>query len=245
MPASKHSAFTLIELLVVIAIIAILAAILFPVFAKVREKARQTSCVSNMKQISLAVMQYTQDYDEHYTPAMFCELPGTPLTVCAPNYAVLWPQILQTYIKSQGVFQCPDDSDRTSVSTWAATTPTGGYAKPFHTSYIANSLMMYWNNVTLAQVQSPASTVLLADGSVRSQSTAPYITNTAKGTAWILTDPLDGAAQSSNFDWAAPIDRHTNLSVVLFADGHVKASRLSQWYYPSSPWLDPSRGGTN
>ncbi|MFH1910322.1 MAG: prepilin-type N-terminal cleavage/methylation domain-containing protein, partial [bacterium] len=64
MPAVRKRGFTLIELLVVIAIIAILAAILFPVFAKAREKARQTSCLSNLKQIDLAVLQYAQDYDE-------------------------------------------------------------------------------------------------------------------------------------------------------------------------------------
>src|ERR1700759_4052115 len=65
---NKYNGFTLIELLVVIAIIAILAAILFPVFAKVREKARQTACLSNMNQIAKATIQYVQDYDETYYP---------------------------------------------------------------------------------------------------------------------------------------------------------------------------------
>ena len=76
----NRNAFTLIELLVVIAIIAILAAILFPVFAKAREKARQTSCASNLKQIGLAVMQYAQDNDENLAAAWW----GSPFDSFAP-----------------------------------------------------------------------------------------------------------------------------------------------------------------
>src|SRR3978361_1893742 len=96
--------FTLIELLVVIAIIAILSAILFPVFAKVREKARQTSCASNMKQMGLATAQYNQDYDEHM-----------PINGAAnaDNYSGLpigWAGMLYPYTKSVGVFKCPDDA---------------------------------------------------------------------------------------------------------------------------------------
>src|SRR5665213_1752128 len=97
----SRSDFTLIELLVVIAIIAILAAILFPVFAKVREKARQTSCASNMKQLGLAMLQYSQDYDE--------TLPvGYPLFTGFNG--VGWGGRIHTYLKSAAVYQCPDDS---------------------------------------------------------------------------------------------------------------------------------------
>jgi len=94
----KRTGFTLIELLVVIAIIAILAAILFPVFAKVREKARQTSCVSNMKQIGLAIAQYTQDNDETY-----------PNGLQPSWWACTWVLNVQPYVKSYDVFHCPDD----------------------------------------------------------------------------------------------------------------------------------------
>jgi prepilin-type N-terminal cleavage/methylation domain-containing protein/prepilin-type processing-associated H-X9-DG protein len=91
--------FTLIELLVVIAIIAILAAILFPVFAQAREKARAISCVSNEKQISLGILQYVQDYDELW-----------PIGDNNANWFAPWPPEVMPYIKSLAVFNCPDDS---------------------------------------------------------------------------------------------------------------------------------------
>ncbi|HEY3330896.1 MAG TPA: DUF1559 domain-containing protein [Capsulimonadaceae bacterium] len=99
-----NQAFTLIELLVVIAIIAILAAILFPVFAQAREKARQTSCASNLKQIGLGMLQYTQDYDETLTPASMDR-------DVSPNvWYENWDSLIYPYVKSTGVFFCPDQS---------------------------------------------------------------------------------------------------------------------------------------
>ena len=91
----KRTGFTLIELLVVIAIIAILAAILFPVFARARENARRASCQSNLKQIGLGFMQYTQDYDEKY-PEIYV---ADPLTS--------WNYMVQPYVKSNQLFDCP------------------------------------------------------------------------------------------------------------------------------------------
>src|SRR6476646_9508495 len=95
--------FTLIELLVVIAIIAILAAILFPVFGRARENARRSSCQSNLKQIGLGVIQYTQDYDER--------MPTNSLGIGPSIQIVIWPQMVQPYLKSTQIFQCPSDSD--------------------------------------------------------------------------------------------------------------------------------------
>ncbi len=97
----RRSAFTLIELLVVIAIIAILAAILFPVFAKAREKARQSSCSSNLKQLGVAAMSYVQDFDEMYPSSWYG--PG------AYPGAYQWNGAVAPYIKNTQVFQCPSD----------------------------------------------------------------------------------------------------------------------------------------
>src|SRR5205814_83195 len=99
-------AFTLIELLVVIAIIAILAAILFPVFAQARDKARGASCLSNEKQIGLAIMQYVQDYDESYP---FLNVKWTPIAP-ASRLETGFDQPIQPYVKNTGVFTCPSDA---------------------------------------------------------------------------------------------------------------------------------------
>ncbi len=111
--------FTLIELLVVIAIIAILAAILFPVFAQAREKARSASCLSNIKQYTLAHTMYTQDYDEVVpalfygpTPALVSYDPALP-----PRYFSTWTDFLQPYIKSKAVLHCPDGTTNEAQTT--------------------------------------------------------------------------------------------------------------------------------
>ncbi len=129
----KKRGFTLIELLVVIAIIAILAAILFPVFAKAREKARTASCQSNLKQIGLAATMYAQDYDEtmvHYS------LPGTGG----------WTAALDPYTKNAQVYVCPSK---------AGVTPGYGY----NYLYLGNGS----TGTAMASVQSPAETVQFAD----------------------------------------------------------------------------------
>src|ERR1700680_3442862 len=101
----QSAAFTLIELLVVIAIIAILAAILFPVFAMAREKARQTSCLSNQKQLSTAMAMYIQDYDDRF--------PNWRTMVAAsvddPNAKITWVENMQPYCKNKNIWVCPSD----------------------------------------------------------------------------------------------------------------------------------------
>ena len=116
MTNTRRHGFTLIELLVVIAIIAILAAILFPVFQKVRENARRTACLSNMSQISKGIIQYENDNDNYTVPAQ-----SPPGLVPAGTPIVSWPSLIYNYVKSQGVFVCPDggpsDGSDTSLVT--------------------------------------------------------------------------------------------------------------------------------
>ncbi len=107
----RSSGFTLIELLVVIAIIAILAAILMPVFARAREKARQASCSNNLKQIGLALMMYAQDYDGL--------MPGSQVNGPA-NMSYSWPTVVQPYIKNAQVFVCPSGEQGLGSKTWTA-----------------------------------------------------------------------------------------------------------------------------
>ncbi len=148
MKQKQSQAFTLIELLVVIAIIAILAAILFPVFQKVRENARRTSCLSNEKQLGLAFTQYTQDYDERYPAGAVA---GTGLH----SYGQGWGGQIYSFVKSTGVYKCPDDS--------TAVQANGGYtASPVSYAYNANAVMR-GSGAALSQFNAPASTVLLCE----------------------------------------------------------------------------------
>jgi prepilin-type N-terminal cleavage/methylation domain-containing protein/prepilin-type processing-associated H-X9-DG protein len=116
MTHSSRKGFTLIELLVVIAIIAILAAILFPVFARARESARTSSCLSNTKQISLAILQYLQDYDEKFPVAAFDNMsttntqPDTPWTGWPQKY-IGWDHTVYPYVKNTQIFRCPTKDD--------------------------------------------------------------------------------------------------------------------------------------
>src|SRR5579875_3107916 len=146
---SRH-AFTLIELLVVIAIIAILAAILFPVFAKAREKARAISCESNMKQLALGIMQYTQDNDEKMT----CDHRGGNVSPVNEG----WGSEIYPYVKSTAVYKCPDDP------TAQTTNLNGLNETDYPVSYGINcNLDGQLPGGALAGQSAPASTVLLAE----------------------------------------------------------------------------------
>ena len=157
---NNRQAFTLIELLVVIAIIAILAAILFPVFARARENARRSSCLSNTKQLGLAALQYTQDYDEKLPPSYDA---GSPTKI--------WAQLIEPYIKSRQVFFCPSDSTHNSSN--AISTSNLSYGWNYY--YLTYSPLGGYGHggVSLAYIQEASQTVLLGD----SQNALAYVIN--------------------------------------------------------------------
>ena len=139
---TRHG-FTLIELLVVIAIIAILAAILFPVFARAREKARQTSCLSNVKQLMLAVQQYAQDYDE-----LMPRHGNTPV----------WGAALYPYANNTQIFNCPSAS---GAGVSAVSDFSNGGLYHYSWNYYANGGQ---NSMALAQIQRPSEALVILDG---------------------------------------------------------------------------------
>ncbi len=158
----RRRGFTLIELLVVIAIIAILAAILFPVFARAREKARQTSCLSNVKELMLGVLMYAQDYDE--------TLPSGA-AISNPPY-IEWCDAIQPYIKNMQIFVCPSQK-KTDHSNSPASLGYGWNYQEF--GYYYGSHGTGWAT-PLGDIDQPASTILLGDSedhAVRSSSGGP------------------------------------------------------------------------
>jgi prepilin-type N-terminal cleavage/methylation domain-containing protein/prepilin-type processing-associated H-X9-DG protein len=220
--------FTLIELLVVIAIIAILAAILFPVFARARENARRASCVSNVKQIMLGVMQYTQDYDEKYPPSY----------TYTPAISGVWYTYTQPYLKSAQIFKCPSDSNN-DLATMSALGDGNGYV----VSYAANFYLggdIPVSIASLSSVQSPSTTVYMSDAGMQADGdngTVRAASPIKNGGLRLLID--SSIAAGTNGDWMGPNPRHLETAVVGFADGHVKALRPNSWYYTNSWQMHP------
>jgi len=246
----KHrtgTAFTLIELLVVIAIISILAAILFPVFAKVREKARQTSCASNERQIGLAMVQYVQDNDEAIFQSFWGDktLPSDATT----NYK--WMDAIFPYVKSEAIFNCPSDSTsppyhyRSGVNYGSyglngAYGAIGDNQTPPRSAPAAGATPAYV--VTMSQLAVPADTVWVTDNDNSDQGgTNP---GGSQGFFWGTTalnpkiKTAGGVRRLQNI-----MERHIGRVNTIFCDGHVKA--LSLDYLAKTKTLtDPVDGAT-
>jgi len=208
---SCRKAFTLIELLVVIAIIAILAAILFPVFARARENARRASCISNLKQIGLAVMMYTQDYDEMLPPCWNINSTTPPIGSAGTYWQ--WPNIIYPYTKSAQVYYCPSSSST---------------ASPTSKNYGADSQVMTpYNGRSLASVESPAQKYMIMDFSEYSADNS-YITGTPI-TNYYLPGKGNGGGVCTSADPAeCTTGRHFDGVNMAFADGHVKWLKSSE-----------------
>lgn len=219
----RRCGFTLIELLVVIAIIAILAAILFPVFAKAREKARQSSCLSNVKQIALAILQYTQDYDERLPMGYDLGSPRCGLI-----------QSTQPYTKNFQVHDCPSANEKSQ------------------NSYLGNRSYGYNTNIflasaacpTLGQILRPAEIVMLGD--VCHDNNAQYRFHPPSAGAF-QCDPdgtnckVCGGTHNSRYAdtghgsiYDRPgfnfIERHNGMGNAGFCDGHAKAMKHVELY---------------
>jgi len=240
-PVRRRHGFTLIELLVVIAIIAILAAILFPVFAKAREKARAISCLSNMKQLSLGLTQYAQDNDETYPR-------GQANGGGAYSLAYGWAGQVYSYVKSIDVFGCPDDpgSKGDKVSYAFSVSVADGYPGDF-----TGQGDTYGISGKLSRFNAPAKTIVLFE--VQHESGARVnIINESKGIldgnsrnvsggstgrqySWYTfekyaTGPFSNITNPSDFSDTGFLNmtgRHTDGANYVFGDGHAKWMRSS------------------
>lgn len=219
-PRMKRSVrgFTLIELLVVISVIAILAAILFPVFARARENARRTGCLSNLKQIGLGIMQYVQDYDGRYVDTDVKYFPPFPTDLSAHfttgysdgsrNYR--WMDLVQSYVKSTQVMLCPARLGKSHRYNY------GGNVTVMRPGFLETQLVR------------PAATFLVMDYSTFQASPRfvatdywRYLPGVGDIKPWTCPDKAASDCQSG---------RHFDGINVLYADGHVKWQKSSFIY---------------
>ncbi len=211
----KRTGFTLIELLVVIAIIAILAAILFPVFARAREKARQTSCLSNMKQLTLAYMMYAQDYDE-LTCATHMPYLGLPdpfpldrddmwVWSWASDPTRKLGSRLMPYCKNEQMFVCPSDSS--AIWSYGMNYRMSQYARAGAGG--AGPYGYGYGGASLGAIARPAEILVLAD---------------ARGNCYYIGNAYypGYAFRSSGYACGSHVIRHNGGANCGFADGHAK-----------------------
>jgi len=212
--------FTLIELLVVIAIIAILAAILFPVFARAREKARQASCASNVKQIMLGHLMYAQDYDERWCPARLRD------PTRGSDYRMNYVYGIMPYVKNTQIFICPSDPD-----------PSDWYAA--YNNYLSSYGWNCWASGTyggrsLAEMKRPAQIIMLLDAENACVKARP------SGCTCGCPAPQPIARWNDHFS-RSDVQRHNEGVNCGFADGHVKWIRAQNLMNIPVEYFDWSR----
>jgi prepilin-type N-terminal cleavage/methylation domain-containing protein/prepilin-type processing-associated H-X9-DG protein len=200
----KAVGFTLIELLVVIAIIAILAAILFPVFAKAREKGRQAVCVSNLKQLGVAAYMYVQDYDEILLMTAYQPPSGTGQP---PSTSPIWSAIVAPYVKNTQIFVCPDAANG---GRYAGVWADRGWL-PYGLNRDSQD-RIYSLPHALAAFSQPAQSIWIAD----SWCGNPAAPANLRGFQVAGDRPVNAQAGIA--------DRHNGGTVVVHLDGHAK------WY---------------
>jgi len=231
----KRWGFTLIELLVVIAIIAILAAILFPVFAQARDKARSASCISNLKQMGLAWTMYAQDYDERYpTSAPPGDVHICPTMKDRGSYGGWIGNLLIPYSKNTNIFECPSNPKLSSVNQGCEKDPKWGVVYGY-TSYGYNYVSL-WDK-GMSSVNRPTELIAIYDA-ISSWTDCPYYQAGSCG-IWAQRDipaflkknnmPLAPGMQDPAKNWVgnvvSRVAPHSNTVNYMYADGHVKASR--------------------
>jgi prepilin-type N-terminal cleavage/methylation domain-containing protein/prepilin-type processing-associated H-X9-DG protein len=202
--------FTLIELLVVIAIIAILAAILFPVFAQARAKARQASCLSNVKQLTLGMMQYVQDYDETYPIRWYTGAQPNPP---APFGWYNWDYLIFPYVRNGDVYRCPSHTSDPSLSTYGY---NGNLGREYNwVTKVAGNM----RGQRMAVVGAPAQVIMIYD-----TSSEGNVRRLGQGNG--AHEFRVGALREGlpNWDKNTFQTRHSMGDNIGFADGHAK------WY---------------
>jgi prepilin-type N-terminal cleavage/methylation domain-containing protein/prepilin-type processing-associated H-X9-DG protein len=211
----KRAGFTLIELLVVIAIIAILAAILFPVFAKARGAARKAACLSNMKQIGLALMMYLDDYDGNTPPSFQVNPTGVPGAITGEAWALDWEDVLYPYINNVKIFDCPAHPGANAYDTithnpikYAMIDHRNNYTEA---QTLGNGDCIGWN---IAQAPDPADAIFVAEYIYSNDDMFPE---------WGNACAMVGVLQNGMANWC-------------FMDGHAKSMKLLQTISPVCMW---------